>query len=249
MELIPAGFPEIAALSLIALSFFTSGIAAVFGIGGGSLLLAAMATVMPVATLIPLHGVVQLFSNAGRAALQVRHVDWSVMLPFILGTAIGSVVGGQLVVDIRDAVLKLLLAAFIIAVTWLPTPKVDKAGRWTFGLLGLTAAFVNMFVGATGPYVGAIVRSRAYDRMQVIGTHAACMTLQHGIKILVFGVLGFAFAPWLPFLIGMTVSGFAGTYAGTRLLGRMSNSRFDIAFRIVLTLAGLYLAVTALLAW
>jgi hypothetical protein len=38
-----------------------------FGIGGGAALLAVMASLVPPAALIPVHGVVQVGSNLGRA--------------------------------------------------------------------------------------------------------------------------------------------------------------------------------------
>ena len=56
-------------LGLIGASFIASFITAAFGIGGGVLLLAVLAALMPPAALIPVHGVVQLGSNALRLML------------------------------------------------------------------------------------------------------------------------------------------------------------------------------------
>ena len=55
------------------------------------------------------------------------------------------------------------------------------------------------------------------------------------MKILVFGLLGFAFAPYVPLLAAMIATGFLGTLAGTALLRRVPEARFRIAFRAVLT--------------
>ena len=48
---------------LIATSFIGSLISAALGIGGGTLMLAVIAQTLPVAAIIPVHGVVQFGSN------------------------------------------------------------------------------------------------------------------------------------------------------------------------------------------
>ena len=63
---LPEGLEQGAAFFLVATSFVASFITAAFGIGGGALLLAFMATLVPTAALIPVHGVIQLGSNAGQ---------------------------------------------------------------------------------------------------------------------------------------------------------------------------------------
>ena len=54
--LIPAGISPLATLMLVAMSAVTSAITASLGIGGGVLLLAIMAVVMPPAAIIPVQG-------------------------------------------------------------------------------------------------------------------------------------------------------------------------------------------------
>ena len=67
--LLPAGLDPLIALALVFLSLVTSAITATFGIGGGSLMIAALLLVMPPAVAIPVHGLVQLGSNAGRGLM------------------------------------------------------------------------------------------------------------------------------------------------------------------------------------
>ena len=61
---------------LVAASLVTSFITAAFGIGGGVVLLVFLALVLPPAALIPVHGIVQLGSNAGRACIMLKEVVW-----------------------------------------------------------------------------------------------------------------------------------------------------------------------------
>jgi uncharacterized protein len=61
------------------------------------------------------------------------------------------------------------------------------------------------------------------------------MTVQHGLKIVVFGLAGFAFRQWLPMVAVMIVSGFLGTVYGTKWLDRLPEKTFRKWFRIVIT--------------
>ena len=56
----------ISTIILIILAGFTSMVSAAFGAGGGLMLLVIMASMMPMSVVIPVHGLVQLGSNANR---------------------------------------------------------------------------------------------------------------------------------------------------------------------------------------
>ena len=52
---------------LILIAFGTSTLTAITGIGGGMMLIAIMPGFLPAAAIVPVHGMVQLFSNSSRA--------------------------------------------------------------------------------------------------------------------------------------------------------------------------------------
>lgn len=224
---------------LVAASFFTAALTAGLGIGGGVALLAVMAYVMPVAALIPVHGVVQMGSNVGRLVVQRRRTDRPSILLFTLGALGGAALGGRFVVALPEAWLGLLLGAFVLVMTWARVPELAAASRWSFIGGGFVGSFLTMFFGATGPFVAAVFGAAFPDRRVLSATHAAAMTVQHGLKVVVFGLLGFAFRPYLPLLAAMIGVGFLGTLAGTALLHRMPERAFRIGFKAVLTLLAL----------
>jgi hypothetical protein len=71
------------------------------------------------------------------------------------------------------------------------------------------------------------------------------MTFQHLLKILVFGLVGFAFLEWVFVLLCMIVLGYLGTKVGLALLGRSPEARFRTVYQWFLTL----LAVRLLLGY
>ncbi|MEM6650931.1 MAG: hypothetical protein AAF603_11845, partial [Pseudomonadota bacterium] len=86
-----------------------------------------------------------------------------------------------------------------------------------------------------------------YSRMNLISTTAACMTVQHGAKVIVFGTAGFLFAPWAPFLILSLGASFLGTALGAKILKRLDEQFFRQALKWVLTALAVYLMGLALL--
>lgn len=232
--------PPATALFLIATSFFTSVISAAIGLGGGMVLMAVMTQFIPVAVLIPVHGAVQLASNTARASVQRKHVVWSMLGWFVVGSIVGALVGGQMVLDFPDRWLKLVLALVIFGSVWDLIPYWLLAGRsgpFTFGVI---SSFMSMFVGATGGLIAALF-SRLKDRKQTVGSQAAAAASQHLIKIIVFGALGFAYGPYLPLILAMIVTGFFGTLVGSKLLDRLPEKLFRILFKSLLTLLALNL--------
>ncbi|MCU7553407.1 sulfite exporter TauE/SafE family protein [Alteromonas sp. ASW11-19] len=234
------------AAGLILLAALTSLMTASLGIGGGVLLLGVMATVMPVAALIPVHGLVQFGSNANRAALTRRHTDWRMVGWFCLGAVVGASVATLLVIQLPLQVIQLAVALFILFLVWGSKPKTREMRPLGRSLAGAITTFLSMFVGATGPLVAAFVHRNGYHKLQITATFASCMTFQHLLKLGVFSAVGFHFLHWLPLLVAMIASGFAGTWLGLKLLNRISTAGFVRVFKWLLTLLALRLLWYAL---
>jgi uncharacterized membrane protein YfcA len=231
--------PWVAALLVVA-SCFTSAITAAFGIGGGIAMLALMGLFVPVASLIPVHGAVQLGSNTGRAWHQRAFVRMDIAKPFIAGSVVGAIFGVFLVVQLPDALLKLVLGGFILVLTWARIPGIDRLSKAGLAVASVVLALLSMLVGATGPLVAVLfARFLQKDRKALIATSAVAMTTQHLLKIVVFGIAGFAFWDWVPLVAAMILSGFIGTVYGTGLLERMPEETFRKWFRIGITVLAL----------
>jgi uncharacterized membrane protein YfcA len=248
MELLPPDVGMIDALVMIAASFFTSFLSASMGIGGGVALLAVMAQAMPALAIVPVHGVVQLGSNAGRAYLFRSDINRRIVVFFLAGGLIGGLVGGQVVVALPASTLQLILALFILFSIWGPMPRLT-GGSGGMGLVasgGALSTLLTMFVGATGPFVAVVIKQFGLTRQAHVGTFSACMVTQHGIKLVVFSVLGFAFGAYLPLMAAMLATGFAGTWVGRHFLQKTTDERFGRWLIIILSLLAarlLYVAV------
>jgi uncharacterized membrane protein YfcA len=247
LALLPENLPAWAAVAAIAASFFTAALTAAFGLGGGLALLALMSVVFPPGAVIPVHGVAQVGSNAGRLYLQRKDVIWPIVLVFSAGGVLGASLGGRLAVEAPIWLLRGGVGCFILFSIWGPGFKEFAPGRLTFFLTGVVASFLTMFFGATGPIAATMLSAAKLQRLNLVVTHAACMVFQHLFKIIAFGLLGFAFTQWALVIVAILLSGFAGTYAGTRLLRKMPEATFKSGFKYILTAIAVYLLITAVL--
>lgn len=236
---LPTGISPLIAILLVAVSFFTSALTAAFGLGGGVAMLGALASSVQPAVVVAVHAIVQLGSNTGRAIVQRANVLWAIVQRFTIGSIIGVAIGAYAFVAIPERVFLAILGLFILLMAWIPKPTIpgfDKAG---IVLGGVISSIATMFVGATGPLINAMLKAVGADRKQMVATQAMCMTIQHALKAVAFGVIGFSYPDWLPLVAAMIASGFAGTLLGTRLLEAMSEATFAFVLKWMLTLIGL----------
>jgi uncharacterized protein len=234
VSLLPPAMPLVDAGLLVAASLVTSFISAAFGIGGGFTLIALLALLLPPAALIPVHGIVQVGSNAGRVSIMLKDVVWRPVLPFVIGTVIGASLGAMVVVQLPPWAVQLALGIFIIWAVFAKLPPIQQ--RYIL-LGGVVSSFLTMFFGATGNFIAAMVKTMNLDPVPHVATHSLMMTFQHFVKVLIFGLIGFQFGPYMILIIGMLISGFIGTIIGSRFLTKAGGGYFKPVLNTILFLA------------
>ncbi len=241
-----ANLSPISIAILLISSFLGSFITAALGVGGGAFLIAVMANIVPPIALIPLHGIVQMGSNASRAVHTHKHMQWRVIGFFTLGALVASLCAVLIIGKVGTDIIPPLVALFILWLCWGPLPELGL-GEKPFGLVlgGWLTTLATMVVGATGPLVSAWLGRKNVDRWTYTANFSSCMTLQHLLKIVVFGFTGFVFTDWIPLLIAMIIFGYIGTKIGLLVLGKLPEKKFKTMFKWLLTL----LAIKTLFTW
>ena len=234
VSLLPPAMSLLDAGLLVAASLVTSFISAAFGLGGGFTLIALLALLLPPAALIPVHGIVQLGSNASRVGIMLKQVVWRPVLPFVIGTVIGASLGAMVVVQLPPWAVQLALGIFIIWAVFAKLPPIQQ--RYIL-LGGVVSSFLTMFFGATGNFIAAMVKTMNLDPVPHVATHSLMMTFQHLAKVLIFGLIGFQFGPYMILIIGMLISGFIGTIIGSRFLTKAGGRYFKPVLNTILSLA------------
>ena len=245
--------PPLALISVIMLAlvaFATAVFSAIVGMGGGIVLLAVMLFFLDPLVVIPLHGAIQLVSNGSRAVAQRRHLQWSLIWRYSILLLPFGAVALALVSSVPEDAIKIVIGCFVLLATWRPQwllvgarPEASNRNR-RFILLGGVVGFLNILVGAVGPFIAPFFLNMDLSRQAIVGTKAACQGVGHLVKIILFGLAGFAFAAFLPLLALLVPMVLLGTWVGTRLLERVNERVFVALFKTVLTLVACWLIVS-----
>jgi uncharacterized membrane protein YfcA len=234
---------------LCALAFATAMLSAIVGMAGGIILLSFMLFYMEPLVAIPVHGAVQLVSNGSRTWIQRRHVDWEITWRYAILLLPLGYAGIQLALMLPADFTRFAIGLFVLAATWRPGwlvlgthPEASERHR-RFFTLGGVAGFLNVNIGATGPLIAPFFLNLGLERQAIVGTKAACQSLGHIAKILLYGLIGFAFGDYLLLLVLMSGFVVAGTWVGSHLLDRTNERTFTILFKTALTLAALRLVL------
>ena len=238
-----------ALLVITSTAFVTSTLTAVIGAGGGTALLLVMLYLMPAASVVPVHGCIQLVSNTARVWLFWRHMNWRIIASFVAPMPFGVYLGLQVYDRLDPTAIQLVIAAFVLVSLLIRTPKRD-GGRgvpsWAYALAGIVIGAGNMIVGVLAPVLGAMIRLEQLGKESTVGTLGFFGFAGNVLKIAGFAIVGFAFAPYAPTIICASLATIAGNVVGKRLLAGITSRAFERGFRLVLAALAVKLVWDAL---
>jgi uncharacterized membrane protein YfcA len=235
MSLLLYGFVAIAVL-------FTSTLSGVFGMAGGLVLLAALLTVLPVATAIAVQGAIQIVANGSRAFLSRKYIDWR-----ILGMiCVGLVAAAILLFILRytpDLATVCIAIGLMPILVWIPKDwlALDASKPLHAFLCGLFGGGLNLTVGVSGPTVDIFFIRTQMDRRTIVATKAATQVVSHAAKVVFYGAAASAMVAgdWLIVLVAAPFA-IAGTSLGYHILQRLSDAGFRAWTRWIVTFIGIF---------
>ncbi len=234
-------------LGLGVITFLTSVIAAVVGIGGGMMLIAILPSFLPVNALIPVHGLTQVSSNLSRAIFGYKDVQYEVVPKFLIGSILGIAFFVGILNFISLEYVPLFIGVYILLSLWSQKFN-EKIKRYeNYYLAGFFQTGLSMVVGATGPLTMTLLFKDYNDKDKVVVTGAALMSITHFLKVAVFIYFGFVFFDYIWIIISMIIGAVVGSFVGTKLRNIIDGKRFTIILKVLLTILALNLIIGILL--
>ena len=219
------------------LSFLTSLLTSIFSLGGGLIMLVALAQSFSPATLIPLHGSIQLANNFSRTHVYREFFQWKLIKNIVISTMFGAVIGIYLFGTLPENLLVMVIAATILFLTWAPLDSLILSVMKNDWFCGFISGFAGIFVGANGPLVTAYLRTKNLSPEVLVANHGAIMIFQHGIKIILFAsFFNFMILDYFIFILILALTGYAGAILGRRLISKVPFKSFNIILKVLLTL-------------
>ncbi|MBJ7499968.1 MAG: sulfite exporter TauE/SafE family protein [Sphingopyxis sp.] len=232
-----------AGLLIVAAAFLTSILSGIFGMAGGLVFMGVLAWMLPAATALALHGVIQFASNVWRAALHRAHVAWPVLLWFGIGAA--AAIGFFSLVVFTPTKFYVFLALGLMPIlVWLPERwlALDATNRWHAIGGGFVSTGLALVSGVSGPVTDLLFIHGKLNRHQVVATKAVMQAIGHASKVLIYGalLLGAATREIVPLSVTAVavLASMAGIMVGGHILGRISEAYFRASRRWIVTIIG-----------
>ena len=225
------------------ITFFTSTIAGIVGVGGGMMLIVILPSFLPLNALIPIHGLTQVSSNLSRAIFGYKDVQYEVIPKFLLGSAIGIGMFAAVLNLISLEYVPLFIGVYILLSLWSEKFN-EKIKRYeSYFLAGFFQTGLSMVVGATGPLTMTLLFKDYEDKNKVVATGAALMSITHILKVFVFMYFGFVFFDYIGVIIAMIIGAVAGSWAGTQLRDKIEGKKFVLILKVLLSALAIYVIV------
>lgn len=225
--------------------FLTSLLSGIFGMAGGLILLWILLFMMPVATAIAVHGLVQMVSNGSRAWFSRSYVDLRIFAVLCLGLFASAAM--LAVVAYRPSLIVVSIVIGLMPIlVWLPVKKLQlDASRPSHAFVcGFISGGLAIGVGVSGPSIDIFFIRTEMDRRTVIATKAAVQFLTHTTKVVFYwdAAMTLSSEGWLAVAAAAPIA-ILGTRSGNIILHRMT----DVGFRqwtrwIVTAIGAVYLA-------
>ena len=243
--------PDLGLLVLGAVVLIMAAVSASIGPAGG-VVFAVVAAVLPAPAVVPVHAALQLGGTSIRLGLLRRYVDLRVLGAFAAGSVAGFAPAAMLAshIELPPDLLRCGLGLATIGPVLLRNPVGAAAGTGTrrlrpLAVLGGWSSFLALFVGATGPVVGAVLSRSFADPRRRVAVLTSCIWLQHAAKVAIYTTLGFSIRQYLPLLGFLLGASAVGAVVGRRVLTTVSAPGLTTAFEIVVVGIGAYLFATA----
>jgi len=218
------------------LTFFTSTVAGIVGIGGGMMLIAILPSFLPLNALIPVHGLTQMSSNFSRAVFGYKDVQYAVIPKFLIGSIVGIGLFATVLSMISLEYVPLFIGIYILLSLWSQkfNNKIKKYENYY--LVGFLQTGLSIVVGATGPLTMTLLLKDYKDKDKVVATGAALMSITHILKVFVFMYFGFVFFEYIGIIVAMIIGAVAGSYTGTKLRDKIDGKKFTMILKVLLSI-------------
>lgn len=225
---------------LTVVALLTAALSAIAGLGGGTILIAAMLAVgLPPVVAVPLHAAVQLVSNSSRCIAYLKAIHWPALGWFLIGAIPTPFVMAPLVAQANPDWIRLGMAGFILLAlqpAWIQ--RIHMHGRSGMIVAGGIAGGIGSVVGASGLLIGPFFLRHQWSKETIIGTLAVAQAAAHLVKVIAFATLSLEVeldnAAFWSLLIPMAIAVVIGTGLGKGLSQYLSDTRFRLIFKLVL---------------
>ncbi|MFZ5753556.1 MAG: TSUP family transporter [Bacillota bacterium] len=226
-------------------SFLAAAISGAAGFGGALLLLPLLSKTIGTTMAVPVLTVAQLIGNLSRAFFGFKQIKWKPVLMFILGAVPMSILGAFSFVKVPKEIITrgigLAIIVFVI-LKYFKVLKFEPSDRTMF-VGGAVTGLISGLVGSAGPIGAALFLSLNLPPVSYIASEAVTAIAMHISKTIVYQkYLGIGlYALGIGLFMGVAM--IAGTWAGKKVIDKMSIEKFVKFVGVLLAVIGLQMLI------
>ncbi|TAE69483.1 MAG: sulfite exporter TauE/SafE family protein [Bacteroidetes bacterium] len=208
---------------------FASVFSALFGLAGGTMILAVLSWTLGIKNAVPLHSAVQFVGNVARLGVYYKLVVWKIVGYFIILTLPGAYLGGLCIDFLSEKWLELSVGIFILLTIFMPKPSFKNGIRYeVFALLGFLGSFLGMIVAVSGPFIASFFILNNIKKEEMIATKSVCQGITQIAKLIIFAsVVHFSFDKFWFLLLILSLAAIIGTLIGRYLIEKISENVYN----------------------
>ena len=188
--------------------------------------------VLPIATAMVLHGIAQSFSNGFRTWFFREHINWKLLPPYLLGSAVAACIALFILYIPEKHIVFLFLgtiAMLSVVAKRLAFLAIEKP--FISVVCGFLVTGSQIISGVSGPLLDAFYLRTTMNRYEVIATKSLTQTCGHMIKLLYYAIVlkqSIIHDFELPYMIipAIIAATFLGSRSGKFLLQYVSERNF-----------------------
>jgi uncharacterized membrane protein YfcA len=222
-----SGFADISLLQLAlvaAVALFAAVVGGLAGYGTGALMPLVLVPLIGAEPVVPIIAISALFTNFGRAAAYLRHVDRRRALIVVSAAALTTALGAYGYTRLSSAGAALVIGTMLILSVPLRRSLRRRDVRIGDAGLGVGAVGYGVVVGGTsgsGVILLSLLMATGLEGAAVIATDAVISLATSVIKISVFGLAGVVTAQVLAFALLIGAVALPGAYLARTFVERM----------------------------
>ena len=228
------------ALIIIAGSLVASIFNAAFSAGGALIILAITSTVLPLQAIVPIHSTLLIGSTLTRVMFFWEHIDWKIVLPFLFGALLGAFIGARIYIELPESVVALAIGGVMLIAIWLPSVSWRPGLRHPWAIVGFIHSLLSTLF-AYGAIMHAVILHTGLNRRQIVGTMGGCLSGMSLFKIVGYASFGFDYSPYYHVIAAAVTVSLIGTAIGKMIVDKLSEQKFRMIFRLLVTVTALRL--------
>ncbi len=216
-----------------------------FSAGGALIILAITSTVLPIQAIVPIHSTLLIGSTATRVLFFWEHIDWRIAGPFLVGSLFGALIGARVYIELPAALIATAISVLMLVALWLPKITWRPRIRHPWVLVGFIHTLISTMF-AYGALLHSVILHTDLKRQEIVGTMAGGLTGMGIFKIAGYVFYGFDYSPYLVTIAAAVAVSFIGTAVGKKLGSRLSEDKFRLIYRVLITITALRLLYVGL---